>query len=48
MFSACLQKVNLKFLIYFTSVSVLGPRFAQEIPAPQFVELCLDMVVSET
>jgi len=26
----------------------LGPKFAQEIPASGFVDLCLGMVVSET
>jgi hypothetical protein len=37
-----------KFVIYFTDVSVLGCRFAQEIPPSEFLELCLGMVMSAT
>jgi len=46
-----MQEVNFKkfiILIYFTYISVLGPKFAQEIPASGFVGLCLGVLVSET
>ena len=37
----------LSFSIYFTYVSVLDLMYGQEISASRFVELCLDLVVSE-
>jgi len=49
--NAYMPDVNLKFYnfsIYFIYIFVSGLMYAQEISASRFVELCLDMVVSET